>query len=972
MATYGLPGRTTARPELIAAFKKVVDTMTAKVNGVAVDENQAKRRLNSAQENVKSRLGGLRSTIEKARQYGSKKGAATPAQLKAWDALAARALAGEGGAEVRVPPKYGGRMAIGHSSSEVVRGLNAIFKDVTGRSFDLRRPGQRGPPVVLVDQEPGRHERARRGGAVGRDRAAPRRHGVLDEAKKIDGFRASDYWSTPHEMGARAFESYIFDKIAGATKSSQYLVHAVENKYYALLDMKPYPEGAERKAINAAFDELFKAIQAEPTDRGVALREGVAEYNSVVEQAKSNGYQQELDLSGPRGSAQSAAKRETRAAAAPAAAAASPAARPFVVLRKTGEVVRTGFARVTTPEQAAHVFAGLRKQPREWFTVLMTDAQGKPVGISHMFKGAIAQTAAYPGEILKLAHATPGAKKIWIAHNHPSGIAVPSRADEMLTEAIDRGYGKDFGIELAGHVIVAGTKFTTVSPYGHGAPAGAPIPAKARTFSIPVVDRVVVGAPKEVETMSSPAEAKRIVNERLFGKEAGIVWMGSQNQVLGADPMSVADMRTLRGGGFAKLMQRWSAVNAASVILKAPDTIDGGKAVENLSAAFARPGTDVRVLDAMMEMNGRLKSLAESGGMPSGRNTDVYSLGDKPPVFYSALERAIPKMPFGKNGVQASILRNWLEARSKDGTIKPDELTWSGITDWLGMQQGNVTREQVAQFIANNGVKVTETELGDGNEGLTAEAQRAYDSLVEAGYNVENDDYHWSIEKDGAGVDPDEMPRNLRAAWNVVRNADPVGEVGGTKFATYTLPGGENYRELLLTLPKKEAPKMTSSTVAELKAAGWTVTDLEYSRFNHQTSYTIRDSDGDMVAMRSGARGEFTADQAMQSYLDSQAEGKQREADKAANFRSGHFDQPNILAHIRFNERTDAEWRQAVLFIEEIQSDWAQKGKQAGVCVKRQNPRRLARREGRATRSNQTEPVHRYRRGRIPGRTVRP
>jgi hypothetical protein len=47
------------------------------------------------------------------------------------------------------------------------------------------------------------------------------------------------------------------------------------------------------------------------------------------------------------------------------------------------------------------------------------------------------------------------------------------------------------------------------------------------------------------------------------------------------------------------------------------------------------------------------------------------------------------------------------------------------------------------------------------------------------------------------------------------------------------------------------------------------------------------------------------------------------------HFRSSHFDQPNILAHVRFNERTDAEGKR-VLFIEEIQSDWAQKGKREG------------------------------------------
>ena len=51
----------------------------------------------------------------------------------------------------------------------------------------------------------------------------------------------------------------------------------------------------------------------------------------------------------------------------------------------------------------------------------------------------------------------------------------------------------------------------------------------------------------------------------------------------------------------------------------------------------------------------------------------------------------------------------------------------------------------------------------------------------------------------------------------------------------------------------------------------------------------------------------------------------------ATNFKSSHWSQPNILAHIRFNERTDADGKR-VLFIEEIQSDWGQKGKKEGFA----------------------------------------
>ena len=53
------------------------------------------------------------------------------------------------------------------------------------------------------------------------------------------------------------------------------------------------------------------------------------------------------------------------------------------------------------------------------------------------------------------------------------------------------------------------------------------------------------------------------------------------------------------------------------------------------------------------------------------------------------------------------------------------------------------------------------------------------------------------------------------------------------------------------------------------------------------------------------------------------------------DFVSGHYDEPNIVAHIRFNERVDADGNK-VLFIEEIQSDWAQKGRKSGFLGPKQ------------------------------------
>jgi hypothetical protein len=261
-----------ARPELLAAFKGVVDAMTAKKHGVAVDENQAQRAYTRAQESVKRHLDDLRQSIARARQYGAKKGAASAEQLEKWDALAKRALTGDPGADVRVPPPKGAsRMSLGYGSSEVVRGLNELYKAVTGRSFDRADETSEGRrlhwSIRSVRDMNERVAKAQAGTVEERKTGTE----YLDEAKKIDSFRASNYWSTPHEMGARAFESYIFDKLAAGAKRSDYLTHAVENKYYALLGLKPYPEGAERATINTAFDHLFKAIQSKETDQGTAL-----------------------------------------------------------------------------------------------------------------------------------------------------------------------------------------------------------------------------------------------------------------------------------------------------------------------------------------------------------------------------------------------------------------------------------------------------------------------------------------------------------------------------------------------------------------------------------------------------------------------------------------------------------------------------------------------------------------------------
>lgn len=81
------------------------------------------------------------------------------------------------------------------------------------------------------------------------------------EARKLDQFQQSDYYQAPEEMGARAFEAYIQDKLAEKERKNDYLGAKAHNKYYPIGN--PFPEGDERHAINAAFDRLFSVLKHE-------------------------------------------------------------------------------------------------------------------------------------------------------------------------------------------------------------------------------------------------------------------------------------------------------------------------------------------------------------------------------------------------------------------------------------------------------------------------------------------------------------------------------------------------------------------------------------------------------------------------------------------------------------------------------------------------------------------------------------
>ena len=73
--------------------------------------------------------------------------------------------------------------------------------------------------------------------------------------------------------------------------------------------------------------------------------------------------------------------------------------------------------------------------PREVFAVMFLDGQHRLIAWRELFQGTLTQTSVYPREVLRQAMAF-NAGAVILAHNHPSGLAEPSRADEFLTQSL--------------------------------------------------------------------------------------------------------------------------------------------------------------------------------------------------------------------------------------------------------------------------------------------------------------------------------------------------------------------------------------------------------------------------------------------------------------------------------------------------------------------------------------------------------
>jgi hypothetical protein len=140
-------------------------------------------------------------------------------------------------------------------------------------------------------------------------------------------------------------------------------------------------------------------------------------------------------------------------------------------------------------------------------------------------------------------------------------------------------------------------------------------------------------------------------------------------------------------------------------------------------------------------------------------------------------------------------------------------------------------------------------------------------------------------------------------------------------YKKYTLPGGDNYQEILLTVPNKNQKILDDPDVQELKSIYEMMRVTNTAELKPETAEFLKidkyNALSDKVYAKYGVSDDVEVSDWLQSLRTEPFTG------------SHHSNIPNVMAHIRTKDRVDSKGRK-ILFVEEIQSDWHQKGREFG------------------------------------------
>ena len=261
--------------------------------------------------------------------------------------------------------------------------------------------------------------------------------------------------------------------------------------------------------------------------------------------------------------------------------------------------------------------------------------------------------------------------------------------------------------------------------------------------------------------------------------------------------------------------------------------------------------------------------------------------------FYSQLDRVITdKVP--TRATAAQIMATIDPTRGSG--VKAEEIKWSGIEQALASleKDGKVSKEDLLNYLRNEG-------------------RVRFEEVISSEFNKDTFPQGWSFELDAESADGSGVVINPQGKMYAYANNESDarqlawdGEKSAPKYAQYQLPGGENYREVVLAMPNKiveeEANLKKQIFKLNKQQSEFEQQSPEWNEIQKQLRGLI-DRQSDLVRMPSSEREGYT---------------------------SSHF--PNIhnyVAHMRTNERVDAYGRPG-LFVEEFQSDRHQEGRKKG------------------------------------------
>lgn len=132
--------------------------------------------------------------------------------------------------------------------------------------------------------------------------------------------------------------------------------------------------------------------------------------------------------------------------------------------RHLGEKLARGTALESTADTRRYLESRLRDLPYEVFCCLFLDNRHRVLAFEELFRGTLNGTAVYPREIVKRA-LSHNAAAVILVHNHPSGVAEPSRADETLTDRLKEALAL-VDVRLLDHLVVGDGEMVSFSERG--------------------------------------------------------------------------------------------------------------------------------------------------------------------------------------------------------------------------------------------------------------------------------------------------------------------------------------------------------------------------------------------------------------------------------------------------------------------------------------------------------------------------